>query len=110
VVRHPFPLVSQGVWQVTNGATDLLSPRETRVIQALLESQLWKWREEIDRIAGASNGPHIIMMLRRKVTGNDGIEMEQVDSIDRDGKHCRPGRYRLTEAGRLRAAKALRQS
>ena len=91
-------------------AGDNLTPREARVIDALWASMGWVWREDIDRIAGASNGPHIVMMLRRKVTGDDGIEMEQVDAIDRDGKHCRPGRYRLTEAGRQRVAHALKVS
>lgn len=53
-------------------AGDNLTPREARVIDALLASIGWVWREDIDRIAGASNGPHIVMMLRRKVTGDGG--------------------------------------
>ncbi|WP_284465326.1 hypothetical protein [Diaphorobacter nitroreducens] len=88
---------------------EILTPRETRVIAALWASLGWIWREDVDRIAGASNGPHIVMMLRRKVTGDDGIEMEQVDAMDRDGKRCRPGRYRLTEIGRQRIVQARLQ-
>ena len=76
-----------------------LTAREFRVLTALWNSRGWVWREEIDRVAGASNGPHIIMMLRTKVTGHQGLEMERVPSIDRDGKPCNPGRYRLNELG-----------
>ena len=76
-----------------------LTAREFRVLTALWNSKGWIWREEIDRVAGASNGPHIIMMLRTKVTGHQGLEMERVPSIDRDGKPCNPGRYRLNELG-----------
>lgn len=89
-----------------SAAINRLTPREDRVINALTQSIGWIWREDIDRIAGASNGPHIIMMLRRKVTGDDGIEMEQVGVTDRDGKPSKPGRYRLTEIGRKRVMQA----
>jgi hypothetical protein len=79
-----------------------LTPRQQRAIDALAQSQDWLPREAIDRIAGSSNGPQVIMELRRKVTGDDGIEMERVEMTDRDGRSCRPGRYRLTPQGRSR--------
>lgn len=84
--------------------TTKLTPRHTRTIQALLTTE-WVWREEVDRIAGASNGPQVIAELRRKLTGSDGIDMELVAKIDRDGRACRPGRYRLNELGRERLLK-----
>lgn len=79
------------------------TPRQTRVLKALLEAHGWISRETVDRIAGASNGPQVILELRAKLTGRDGIEMQQVDSTDRDGRTCKPGQYRLTPAGRQRA-------
>ena len=58
-----------------------------------------------------NQGPVIAMLghtafeaLRRKVTGYDGIEMQKADATDRDGKACKPGRYRLSTEGRKRAA------
>lgn len=82
------------------------TPRQARVLSALENTEGWVWREDIDRIAGASNGPQIIMELRRKVTGHDGIDLERVDRIDRDGRPCHPGRYRLNEIGRQRLARS----
>jgi len=81
--------------------------RQTRVLGALLQSESWIPRESVDRIAGASNGPQIILELRRKVTGHDGIEMQKADATDRDGKACKPGRYRLTLQGRQRVLEAM---
>lgn len=83
-----------------------LSSRQRRVLEALVKEQSppdwddpfhtgWLRREAIDRIAGASNGPQIIMELRRKVTGKTGILMRQHESLDRDGQSCWPGEYRL---------------
>lgn len=78
-----------------------LTPRQRRVLTELLTGA-WLTRESVDRIAGASNGPQVILELRRNLVGNDGIEMQQVESTDRDGRACKPGRYRLTETGRSR--------
>ncbi|NPC57852.1 hypothetical protein [Caenimonas soli] len=87
--------------------TVAFTPRQSRVMDALLQTDGWISRESVDRIAGASNGPQIILELRRKVTGHDGIEMLKSDATDRDGKTCKPGRYRLTSTGRQRALKAM---
>lgn len=83
----------------------IFTSRQSRVLSALVKSAGWISREDIDRIAGASNGPQIISELRRKVTGRDGIEVRRVDTLDRDGKPCRPGQYRLTEMGHSRLMK-----
>jgi hypothetical protein len=74
---------------------------------ALMASTGWISREQIDRIAGASNGPQIILELRRKVTGHNGLEMTRMDAVDRDGNPCKPGYYRINAIGRERAAQLL---
>lgn len=71
------------------------NPRHLRVIDALEAGQLM--REELDRIAGCSNGPQLVDDLRGLGLQ---IECEKVRRIDRDGRRCWPGRYFLTEIGR----------
>ena len=80
-----------------------LAPRHERVIRALLTGD-WIIREELDRVAGSSNGPDVIYQLRCRF-GYDAIESERIDSIDRDGKPCQIGRYRLTQQGQEQLAK-----
>ncbi len=87
--------------------TRRLSPRQERVIQALMPGA-WITRESLDRIAGASNSPDVIWKLRRRI-GEDAFDMELIDGTDRDGRPCRTGRYRITEPGRMRAAELLGQ-
>ena len=82
--------------------TPRFTPRQTRAL-AMLKPGHWITREQLDRGAGASNSPDLIQQLRRKL-GQDGIEMEHFDATDRDGRPCRPGRYRLTEQGGARLA------
>ena len=82
-----------------------LSPRQARVIRALMPGA-WITREALDRIAGASNAPDVIMKLRGKL-GHDAIDTERIDGTDRDGRPCRPGRYRMTDPGRVRAVELL---
>lgn len=86
-----------------------ITPRQQRVIAALWRAKGWISREEIDRIAGASNGPQVIKEVRERFAGLDGIDMERVAVIDRDGKACRPGRYKLNHQGRDRIAQAARR-
>ncbi|MCY1286330.1 hypothetical protein D9M68_297930 [compost metagenome] len=64
------------------------NPRHLRVICALMVRS--RRREEIDRIAGASNGPDLIAELRRR-----GLETpcQRVPAVDRDGSIVRPGVY-----------------
>ena len=82
-----------------------LSPRQARVIRALMPGA-WITREALDRIAGASNAPDVIMKLRGKL-GHDAIDTERIDGTDRDGRPCRTGRYRMTDPGRVRAVELL---
>ena len=71
------------------------NPRHLRVIAALLERPLL--REELDRVAGCSNGPDLVAKLCRR--GLD-IKCLRVAHTDRDGKPCRPGLYLLTDTGK----------
>lgn len=84
-------------------ATPRFTPRQSRVREHLegMEPHEWLPRESVDRIAGASNGPQVIRELRQKL-GYDAIEMQRVEATDRDGRGCKPGRYRLTLTGRER--------
>lgn len=78
------------------------NPRQRRVLMALAEGP--KSREQVDRIAGAHNGPDVVRRLRQK--GWD-IPCDLVDVIDRDGRPARPGVYRLSGRDRARLAAAF---
>lgn len=82
------------------------NPRHLRLLKGLMSGP--KFREETDRIAGASNSPHYIMELRCKF-GLD-IPCIPIPSIDRDGKPCRPGRYHLTDEDRLKVLVLLKEA
>jgi hypothetical protein len=84
-----------------------ITARERRVIHLLLETREWVSRETIDRVAGASNGPQIVMDIRKKITGHDGLQMVRRSAVDRDGRQCWPGYYRLTPIGAQRARRNL---
>ena len=74
------------------------NPRHLRVIDALLTRP--RRREDIDSIAGCSNGPELVAELRRRGLGDEHLPCERIRFIDRDGYPCRPGVYSLTEQGR----------
>jgi len=71
------------------------NPRHLRVIQSTLIRS--RKREEIDRIAGCSNGPELVAELRRR-----GLEFPcaRVPAIDRDGYLIKYGVYSLTNTDR----------
>ena len=71
------------------------NPRQLRIIDALLYRP--RHREDVDSIAGCSNGPDLVAELRRR--GLD-VPCERVPFIDRDGFSCRPGVYSLTTTDR----------
>jgi hypothetical protein len=79
------------------------NPRELRVIDALLVRS--RTREDIDAIAGASNGPDLILKLRGR-----GLEIpcQKVVVYDRDGAETKRGVYSFTEADRRKIRKAIR--
>jgi hypothetical protein len=71
------------------------NPRFLRALRALREGE--KRREQLDVIAGCSNGPQLVAELRRL-----GLEVpcKFVDGIDRDGRPIKRGVYWLTEEDR----------
>lgn len=73
------------------------NPRLLRVINAIMSRPTM--REEIDCIAGASNGPDVISQLRAL-----GLVLPcaRLSIIDRDGKLSRPGIYSVTDLDRLK--------
>ena len=71
------------------------NPRHLRVLAVLLRRPIT--RQELDNVAGCSNGPDLVAELRRRGLA---IECKRVEFTDRDGRQCRPGVYRLTGKGR----------
>ncbi len=74
------------------------NPRHLRALAVLLRRPIS--REQLDSIAGCSNGPELVAELRRRGLGDDHLPCERINFIDRDGNVCRPGVYSLTEQGR----------
>lgn len=73
------------------------NPRHLRVIQAAMTRPMT--RENLDQIAGCSNGPELVAELRRR-----GLEMPCVRAKkkDRDLFDCWPGVYHFTQQDRRR--------
>lgn len=71
------------------------NPRHLRVLQALLVRP--QPREQIDAVAGCSNGPELVAELRRR-----GLEIPctKTKKKDRDGFDVLPGVYHLTQSDR----------
>lgn len=77
------------------------NPRHLRALKALMNGTVS--REAMDRIAGASNSPHVIFELRALgLPGMACLVCERRGRKDRDGKAVRPGYYYLTAEGRQR--------
>lgn len=79
------------------------NPRHLRVIHSLLIRP--RKREEIDRIAGASNGPELIAELRRR-----GLRTlcQRTPGIDRDGHPIKFGIYAFDDEDRRKLNTWLR--
>ena len=71
------------------------NPRHLRVIHSLLIRP--RKREEIDRIAGASNGPELIAELRRRGLNTP---CHRTPGIDRDGYPIKFGVYEFDGSDR----------
>lgn len=78
-------------------------PREFRFLQTILNRHLT--REEVDAVAGASNGPEIVNQLRSR-----GLELPcfRLGTLDRDGAWVYRGLYALTPKDRRQVAESLR--
>lgn len=97
---HQLSLFSDDSAFGTFAGTD--NPRHLRALRALLDGPLL--REELDDIAGCSNGPDLIDQLRCR-----GLEIpcQRLNCTDRDGKPCRPGKYSLSANDRFLVDKWL---
>jgi len=99
------PVCLKGAADVENPPVPRLnSPRHVRALGALLSRGLLS-REDLDGIAGCANFPGIAFALRGK--GFD-LPCERVPRLDRDGRTCRPGFYRLSPTDRAKARELLR--
>ncbi len=84
------------------------NPRHLRILAALLTRA--RSREDIDRIAGASNGPAAIAELRALGLPKAAcLPCERTPCYDRDGQEVRRGIYCLTPAGRRRVQAWMRR-
>ena len=72
--------------------------RQLRALAVLLRRPVS--REELDHIAGCSNGPDLIAGLRCRGLGGEHLPCTRIKFVDKDGFTCRPGVYNLTEQGR----------
>ena len=82
------------------------NPRQLRVIHALLAGPLT--REQLDRVAGSSNGPALIAELRDSGLGKEGLPCTLIPDRDRDGVLIRRGVYHLSTLGRSAVYEWLR--
>lgn len=84
------------------------NPRYLRILAALLTRP--RSREDIDRIAGASNGPDAIAELRALgLPKPDCLPCERTPCFDRDGREVMRGVYSLTRGGRGRVQAWMRR-
>lgn len=84
------------------------NPRYLRILAALLARP--RSREDIDRIAGASNGPDAIAELRALgLPKPDCLACERTPCFDRDGQEVMRGIYWLTPEGRSRVQAWMRR-
>ncbi|WP_333985488.1 hypothetical protein [Burkholderia orbicola] len=82
--------------------TGTSNPRHLRVLNAALHRPMS--REDVDRVAGASNGPDLIFDLRDK--GLD-FPCHRVPCFDRDGLEVKRGIYALSALDRRKIARWL---
>ncbi len=71
------------------------NPRHLRALAVLLRRPIT--RQELDNVAGCSNGPELVAELRRRGLA---VECERIEFIDRDGRKCRPGVYGFNDSDR----------
>ena len=94
-MKTPDPTKAESSAPNRRNFTGTDNPRHLRVIHAVLGRP--RRREDIDSIAGCSNGPELIAELRRR--GLD-VPCDRIKFIDRDGYPCSPGVYSLTSSDR----------
>src|SRR5574337_625413 len=107
----PAPTKAQGATKETHPKstphavfTGTGNPRHLRVIAALLTRA--RPREEIDRIAGAANGPDLVADLRERGLS---IPCARTPCYDRDGFEVKRGIYWLNDTDRRKLARWQRE-
>jgi hypothetical protein len=101
-------LAPEGFGNHTTNSADStagLTPRQQRALRELLRRRVS--REQLDRITGASNSPQVVAQLRAMGLT---IDCDRIEVRDRDGRHCRPGVYRIASASRHKAQALLKAS
>ena len=93
--KRPTPQKAESCALSKRKFTGTDNPRHLRALTVLQRRPLL--REELDHVAGCSNGPELVADLRRR--GLD-VPCERILFDDRDGITCRPGVYSLTIADR----------
>jgi hypothetical protein len=76
-----------------------ITPRQRRVLMALLSGPCR--REDLDRLAGASNSPDVVRQLR--VRWGLDLPCDLLRGLDRDGRRVVYGVYGLSSADRAAA-------
>ena len=104
--QAPTPMQTRGDSRPDAARAVHLTPRHRRILAALLESRCT--REEVDTLAGASNGPDEVLRLRR--TYGLTVPCERIDCRDRDNRSVQVGIYSLTERDRREARRLLSTS
>lgn len=98
----------QGDSKVSASFMGTSNPRYLRILAALLARA--RTREEIDRIAGASNGPAAIAEIRALgLPKTNCLLCERTPCIDRDGQEVQRGIYWLAPIGRQRVQTWIRK-
>jgi len=98
----------QGESKASTRFSGTYNPRLIRIIAALMIRP--RSREEVDRIAGASNGPAAIAEIRALgLPSPECLPCERVPGVDRDGQRVKHGVYSLTPAGRERVYAWMRK-
>ena len=83
------------------------NPRQLRTLDILLNCEVS--REQLDRVAGASNSPETVRQLRALgLPKGTCLLCEMRRSVDRDGRDVRHGVYSLTAEGRRRVREWIR--
>ncbi|MFT6550434.1 MAG: hypothetical protein ACJA1I_000461 [Zhongshania marina] len=81
-----------------------LPMRCIRILEVLVTDHS-QTREQVDRIAPASNGPHYVGIIRKRLHLN--IHCEKVATTTKDGRHSWYGRYTTTAKERAVMRKYL---
>jgi hypothetical protein len=100
--KNAQPSKAESSVKVRRKFTEIKSPRQLRVLHALLVRP--RPRDEMDRIAGGPNSPSQIASLRRK---GFQIPCARVPSLDCDGISVYRGVYHLTARDRRLIARRV---